>query len=130
MTDPGLVRAVALLVPSLLSVVAWLSVAPPPRRRAGVLLARAWPLAALVGLQLVNQRAGWWSYEATGGLFLAMPVDLLLGWVLLWGIAAPLLAAQIPLWMVAALAAAFDLAVMPLCAPVVRLAPHWRSGEL
>jgi protein-S-isoprenylcysteine O-methyltransferase Ste14 len=129
MTDPGLLRAAALFVPASFAIVAWFASPPPPRRRAGVLLAFVWTVMALAGLQVVNQQAHWWSYAAEGGLFLDMPVDLLLGWAALWGIVAPLAAADLSPWLVGAATAGFDVLIMPYGTPIVRLSSRWLVGE-
>ena len=58
-----------------------------------------------------------------------MPVDLWLGWALLWA-AVPLLAfPRAPLWLLAAALAWIDVVAMPASAPVVRLGSGWLLGE-
>src|SRR5271163_976374 len=65
---------------------------PGGRRLLGAcLVAMAWVLTSLLAVQLCNLRAGWWTFHAQGGLFRGMPVDLFLGWAVLWG-AIPILA--------------------------------------
>ena len=63
-----------------------------PRRSlgAGILLASVWNAVTLLALNVVATRAGWWSFHAQGGTFLSVPIDLYLGWIVLWG-AIPLL---------------------------------------
>ena len=59
-----------------------------------------------------------------------MPLDLLFGWMFLWGVVAPLAAPRASLIAVGACAAIVDVFVMPLCAPLVALGPTWLVGEL
>ena len=96
----------------------------------GTLLGMAWAFVSLVALQLLNLRAGWWQFNAQGGLFRGMPVDLLLGWTVMWG-AIPILAfRRMNVAAVVAIFAAIDLVLMPACRPVVELGNGWPAGEV
>jgi protein-S-isoprenylcysteine O-methyltransferase Ste14 len=127
--DPGVIRAAALFGPALLTMGLWHWRAPDRRLAAGALLATLWNLPALLAVHLVAAAAGWWRYEAIGGLVAGMPIDLLLGWALLWGavpvLAFPRGALLVPL---AAMTLA-DLVLMPLGAGVVFLGESWLTGE-
>jgi protein-S-isoprenylcysteine O-methyltransferase Ste14 len=125
-----LVRAAGLYLPLAATVALWLWRRPDRRRAAAALLAGAWNLPALLLLHAVALRLGWWRFDATGGLFLGIPVDLYLGWALLWGPAAALAFPALPLSAVLAIGAAFDLAIMPAARPVVVLGDSWLLGEL
>ncbi|GAA0933211.1 methyltransferase family protein [Nonomuraea longicatena] len=95
------------------------------RRIGAAVLATAWNLLALVPVNL----AGWWTFDVQGAAIAGLPVDLMLGWALLWG-ALPALAAPLaPIPLTAAALAWLDLAVMPLAHPVVRLGEDWLLGE-
>ena|SRR2546427_5730358 len=66
------------------------------RPRAGRLFPAAlvgfvWTLPSLLAIQLMNLHFGWWQFHAQDGLFREMPLDLYLGWAVLWG-ALPILA--------------------------------------
>jgi protein-S-isoprenylcysteine O-methyltransferase Ste14 len=127
--DPGLIRAVALLAPVAATAGLWWWRAPDRRLAAAVLLATVWNLPALLVLHLAALHFGWWHYDAVGGTVLGMPVDLLLGWMLLWG-AIPVLAfPHAPLLVPAAVLLLIDLALMPLAEPVVALGESWLVGE-
>ena len=80
-----LVRAAAVYVTALLTAAAVLWRRPDQRTLAGALLAFAWNLPALLMVHVAAIAAGWWSYDADGGLLLGMPVDLWLAWAVLWG---------------------------------------------
>jgi len=47
------------------------------------LLGFFWALPGLLALQLLNLYCAWWHFEAQGGVFRGMPVDLYLGWAIL-----------------------------------------------
>ena len=127
---PTLIRGAALLLPLGVTWALWQWRQPDMRLAAGVLLGVVWNVTALLAVNVVAVAAGWWMFEADGGVVLGVPVDLLVGWALLWG-AVPVLA--LPrrfVWLAVPAAVAVDLAVMPLLAPVVVLSPSWLAGEM
>ena len=128
--DPYLlVRGASLYLAAIATGIAWIWRRPSPRVAAAATLAFFWNLPALLLLSVVAPRAGWWRFDANGGLLLGVPVDLLLAWSWMWG-AVPILAfPDAPLWVVAAAAFAIDLVLMPAAAPVVRLGSTWLWGE-
>jgi len=124
------VRAGSLYVPILAAMTAGLLRRPGRRLLAGCLLSFLWAMTSLVLLQYLNAEFGWWSFSATEDVwFCGMPLELYFGWAALWGVAPQLLFRRMPLLGVAVVMACFDLAVMPRCVPVVRLAPAWLLGE-
>jgi protein-S-isoprenylcysteine O-methyltransferase Ste14 len=129
MADPLLVRAASLLIP--LGLTLGLLLRRPPSRRlaAAAFLASAWVFVSSLALNQLAAGLGWWSFEARGGTFRGVPVDLWLGWTLGWG-AVPILAGRrAPLWAIVAAIAWVDVVAMPASAPVVRLGPGWLLGE-
>lgn len=125
-----LVRALGLYLPIGVAIVMWRRRAVSRREGTGVLLAGVWNFVALIGVNRVAMSAGWWRFDATGALLFGVPLDLLFGWTVLWGVVAPLAAPRAPLVAVAASAAIVDVLVMPLCGPLVALGPAWLAGEL
>ena len=128
--SPFMIRSLALFVPLVVVCLLCLWREPEERLATAALLACAWTVPALLFLNLLAIEAGWWRFEAQGGVFMALPVDLLLGWVLLWG-ALPIFAfprLQLPLML--ALMLAVDVMFMPLMAPVLQLGQYWLAGEL
>ena len=99
-----LVRGAAIYVTALLTAAAVLWRRPDQRTLAGALLAFAWNLPALLMVHVVAIAAGWWSYDADGGVLLGMPVDLWLAWAVLWGPVPAIAMPRAPLWAIAALA--------------------------
>ena len=122
-------RAAALYLPICLALLAAKLRTQPPRQFAACLLSLLWTLPSLRALQRLNQLAQWWSYSSTGPAWRGMPLELYLGWAVLWGVVPQLAFPRLALWKCAAVVIVADLIAMPLCAPVVRLAPHWLFGE-
>ena len=124
-----LVRTASLYLAVVLSGAVWVWRRPSPRVTAGAVLAFFWNLPGLLLLNVAAGRAGWWRFDASGGLLLGIPVDLFLAWAWLWG-AVPIAAfPSAPLPLVVGSAVALDLVLMPAAAPVVRLGPYWLLGE-
>jgi protein-S-isoprenylcysteine O-methyltransferase Ste14 len=122
-------RAAALYLPITLALLAGRARKQPPRQFAACLLGLLWTLPTLLALQRINQFAHWWSYTTDGPQLCAMPVELYLGWAILWGVLPQLTFPRLSLWLVAAIMVAADLLAMPRFAPVLTLTPHWLIGE-
>ncbi|WP_248963743.1 methyltransferase family protein [Sphaerisporangium perillae] len=127
--DAGIIRAVALMGPVAVLLVAARVRRPGESRVAAAILATAWNLLVLAVVNVVALRAGWWTFHAEGGLLAGVPADLLLGWAVLWGACPALAAPRAPVPLTAALPAWLDLALMPRAEPVVVLGSHWWAGE-
>src|SRR5437588_776244 len=94
------------------------------------LLGFIWTLPSLLALQLLNLHFGWWQFPVRDGLFRSMPLDLYLGWAVLWGVVPCLAFRAAPVVVQCACFVALDLLLMPLSAPVVVLNHNWLIGEL
>jgi protein-S-isoprenylcysteine O-methyltransferase Ste14 len=128
--DPYLlVRAASIYVAAVLTALVWAWRRPMPRALAGGLLASVWNLPALLALNVLAIRFGWWRFDATGGLLLGIPVDLYLSWAWIWGAVAAWAMPLAPATAVVAAALAVDLLLMPAASPVLRLGPGWLAGE-
>ena len=66
--------------------IAWLWRRPQRNKAIAAFMACMWNAALLPVLHLVALHFGWWHFEAQGGLMLGFPVDLYLGWIVLWGV--------------------------------------------
>jgi protein-S-isoprenylcysteine O-methyltransferase Ste14 len=124
-----MIRAFGLYLPALAAAALVWQKVRTHRQIAALLAGLCWSLCSLLLVQILNQHFVWWRSHAVGGLWRDMPVDLYLGWALLWGVLPVLVLPRAPLWMVLGLFLALDLAVMPVCAPVVKLGDNWLTGE-
>jgi protein-S-isoprenylcysteine O-methyltransferase Ste14 len=124
-----IIRAFGLYLPTMAAAaLAWKKVRTH-RQIAALLAGTCWTLCSLLLLQILNQQFAWWRFHAVGGLLRGMPVDLYLGWTLLWGVLPTLVFPRANIWMVLGIFLALDLAMMPACAPVVELGSAWLIGE-
>ncbi len=96
----------------------------------GILLAFMWCFFSLILVNVLMVNWGWWSFEVKGGTFWGTPVDLILGWALLWSVLPSLKFSQNNLLYWFFILFALDLATMPLLEPVLKLSDKWVWGEL
>jgi protein-S-isoprenylcysteine O-methyltransferase Ste14 len=123
------IRFLGLYVPV---IVAFLLVFLRPQRKRtfpAALIGFVWTLPTLLAVQVLNLHFGWWRFNALGGLFLGMPVDLYIGWAVFWGILPILSLGETGLAWVSAVFLGIDLILMPACSPVVALGHRWLIGE-
>jgi protein-S-isoprenylcysteine O-methyltransferase Ste14 len=124
------VRWAVLLVP-VLACLAAARLAPPSRRERGAHLLAF--LAAFVGLGVLHELAtiaAWWRFAEVSGSWRGLPVDLWIGWALVWGPLPVALRQHVPLPMAVIGAAWVDALAMPQLTPVVELSGGWWWGEL
>jgi protein-S-isoprenylcysteine O-methyltransferase Ste14 len=129
MIAPVLIRAGALYIPIVLALIAHLLFGRRPRQFAACLLSTLWVAPTLVVLQQMNHVAGWWTYSDSIATFCGMPLELYLGWIVLWGVLPQLALSRLPIALCAGLMIMVDLIAMPLCKPVLLLGPRWLMGE-
>ena len=124
------IRALGLYLPLSAAILLALLRRPIARTFVAAMLALAWTLPSLIALQLLNLRFEWWTFHARGGLFRGMPVDMYLGWAILWGALPTLVFGELTVvWQISMLVA-LDALLMPLCSPVILLSHHWLTGEV
>src|SRR5271169_2619273 len=87
----------------------------PQRKRIfpAALMGFVWTLPSLLAVQLLNLHFRWWQFNAQGGLFRGLPVDLYLGWAVLWGILPVLTFHETRMIWVTAVFFGVDLILMP-----------------
>lgn len=129
--DTGLVRALILVLPMATTIALMMVRRPSGRVLTGMLLAVAWQLPPLLVLNALAPELGWWRFDATGGLWLGVPVELLISWAFMWGALPAMLPARVhPAW-IAAGALLLDLLVIPLARPLIDLhGARWLLGEV
>lgn len=122
-------RLGALYLPLITALILALARRRSKRRFAACLLGFLWTMPALLLLQLLNLRMHWWSFPVVEAGIRGMPLELYVGWIILWGILPTLAFSRLRLAWVAAVMAGFDLIAMPLCGAVVHLNKNWLFGE-
>jgi protein-S-isoprenylcysteine O-methyltransferase Ste14 len=124
-----LARYLCLLVP----IVALLAAALADRTRSGRAGAGLAFAAAVVGIAALHEIAaatGWYTFAPVDGAYRGMPVDLWLGWAVLWGPVPVLLRRFLPLPVALGLLLWLDVVAMPALDPLLVLGPRWLHGEV
>lgn len=96
---------------------------------AAILLSFIWCLSCLLVLNILFLKVDWWEFNVKGGTFFNVPVDLMIGWAVLWTVIPALLGPRWPPFLWVGLLLLFDILVMPLLTPAVILHPGWLWGE-
>lgn len=94
-------------------------------RIAGASLASLW---AFTGVLAIEQVQAWWSFAPAPTTAFGMPLEVSLGWMLMWG-ALPALAGG-PWWAWLLGFAWLDVLLMPALSPLLMLEDGWLLGEL
>lgn len=129
MDEISLKRNLCLLLPSSIALILLALKRPNKKVRVGAFLASLWVLASLVAFQFLVNYFDWWDFHVQGGTLFSIPVDLLFAWILLWGVIPVFtsLNLRLPIWFILMLV--FDLLLMPLCFPLLKLNQNWIIGE-
>jgi protein-S-isoprenylcysteine O-methyltransferase Ste14 len=124
-----LLRAIALYVPLAALGAIWVWRRPGHRARTGAFLATVWNVPTLLGLQVLASVFNWWQFKPGGGDLLGLPVDVYLGWLILWGALPAIALPKLPFPWLVGLALGFDLLYMPQAQPLLVLGDSWPLGE-
>ncbi|MDV8024442.1 methyltransferase [Rhodococcus sp. IEGM 1330] len=132
--DIAVLRSAVLMVPLVSVAVLWIAElwteGADVRVRGAAVLGLLWSAVSLLPINALAVRLDWWSFGTEGLAWSDVPVDVILGWALLWGAVPILLSRWVnPLPIVAVLVAA-DVLVMGSLEPLVVLTPSWWWGEL
>jgi protein-S-isoprenylcysteine O-methyltransferase Ste14 len=122
-------RATALYLPLVAALLLGLLRRHTPRLFAACLLSFLWVVPMLLILLRLNQCFAWWTFPPSSTQFHGIPIELYLGWILLWGILPQLAFPRLSLLFTAGIMACLDLVAMPLCSSCVKLGSHWLTGE-
>jgi protein-S-isoprenylcysteine O-methyltransferase Ste14 len=129
MTETAWTRAAALYLPLMAAALSGLLTARRPRQFAALLLSFLWAAVTLLAVQRLNQLEGWWTFPDAGVSLCGMPLELYLGWIVLWGLVPQIALIRLKIGWVLAIFALVDLVLMPLCRAVVQLQATWLLGE-
>lgn len=129
MTRSEFIRVAGLYFPLCAACIAGALGGRRPRTFGACLLGVLWAMPSLLLVQKLNTVFGWWTFTSGDVWFSGMPLELYLGWVIAWGVVPQIALRRAPLWLSMGCMAALDLAVMPACAPVIKLGSTWLVGE-
>jgi len=100
-----------------------------PRTFPALLLSTLWCLTTLLLLQRLNLFFGWWTFTLSGPSICGMPVELYLGWIILWALIPQLVFPMLDLPEVLAIMVIVDIFLTPLHPDVHYRHQAWWVGE-
>lgn len=124
--DVTALRSAAVLVPAALAAALWLAA---PAGRVAAALASMWNAVWLSAVNAVAVAAGWWTFGTEGMMWAGVPVDVVLGWSVLWGAVPVLLMEWVNPVVTVGVLMAGDALAMGALAPLVVLRSDWWWGE-
>ena len=128
--DAAWIRLICLFLPALILLDLWLWKLPDKREMGAACLSFLWTLPSLLLLHIVALHFSFWEFPSEKALLLGIPIDLYIGWGLLWG-PIPLLAfRQLSVLSIFLIMLIVDLLFMPLLEPVLILNQYWLIGEI
>jgi protein-S-isoprenylcysteine O-methyltransferase Ste14/predicted DCC family thiol-disulfide oxidoreductase YuxK len=105
---------------------------PNKKSATGLLYATTWIAALLPWCDLAAVHWGFWSYQVNDFRIGKMPLTAYFGWVIAWGLLAPLLSevcGKKP-WLAIVALVILDLRTMPEMFPVLHLSQQWWVAEI
>ena len=123
------IRVAVLYLPLAAAMLAGLLRRRRQRMFAACLLSLLWTLPALLILERINLILNWWSFQPSEPALLGVPLELFLGWAVLWGVFPQLAFRELDLPEVIVLMGTADLWLMPLCTPLINPRGNWLLGE-
>ena len=124
------IRVICLFLPALILLDIWLWKLPRRREAIGAGLSFLWTLPSLLIVNVIAVYFELWEFSSDQVVFLGIPIELFIGWSILWG-PIPLIAfPYLPLTLVLAIMFVIDLLFMPLISPVLVLGKYWIVGEV
>lgn len=128
--DAALARAIILIFPVVgLGVAVWIK---PPSffQLVGIMLGILWNIPIILLLNILAQTQGWWHFAPSYNSFYGVPIELILGWSILWGGLFPFVFDGIPHILPLLLALFLDLLLMPQLPMLFTLGEQWLIGEI
>lgn len=96
---------------------------------AAVILGLAWNAWSLLAVNLIAVEVGWWTFHRDAPVFMGVAVEPWLGWIVLWGVVAPLVAPDRPAIVTVTGVLWLDLLAMRALHPLIVLGDGWLPGE-
>lgn len=129
MSQTEIIRLCAIYLPLTLCLIAGIWLRSQRKCLAAFLLSALWTVPTLLVVARMNAIAQWWSFSDADASLAGMPIELYLGWILLWGALPQLISRRVSVLPMTFLFIALDLVAMPFCQPVVQLHSRWLVGE-
>ncbi len=128
--DPGLLKSAILLLPVVATGIAFIIHRPDYFQRVGLMLGLLLNIPWLFLLNVLAVHMEWWIYLDSANVWLGVPVEIVLGWSVFWGVFLPWVLRRCPIPFIIAIAALLDLWLMPQLTGLFVLGEQWIAGEV
>lgn len=128
--DPVLLKSAILLLPFVATGIALTVNRPNYFQRVGLLLALLLNVPYLFLLNILAKQTGWWVYLETANEWHSTPIEIVLGWSILWGVFLPWVFRSVNVLFTITIALIIDLWLMPELSGLFILGEFWLIGEL
>lgn len=128
--DPVLLKSVILLLPMVATGIAFIIKQPDYFQRVGLLLALLFNIPYLFLLNALAAKAGWWIYQESSNNWRGIPIEVILGWSVFWGVFLPWMFRSVNITFTVLAGLAIDLWFMPHMSSLFTLSDSWLIGEL
>lgn len=124
-----MLKALILLLP-VASLIFLLALKLPKFNQAvAILLGVLWNIPYLILGNILAIKMGWWTYAQSSHHFYTIPIELLIGWAVLWGALLPYALQKLHWIFPIAFALLIDLYLMPELKTLFSLGENWLIGE-
>jgi len=127
--SPEIIKAIILLNPMLALLAAFVYKKPSSKQMVGMLLGVLWNVPYLILLNVSAEYFGWWNYAPSENSFYNIPIELLVGWCVLWGAFIPYCFEKANLLIPILIVLVIDLYFMPEISSIFKLGDSWLIGE-
>ena len=128
--DADFQKSALVLGPALITFFSLLIIRPSKKIMISLFLGFLWNIALLFPCNMLAIDQEWWSFKEDKNNLLGIPIDILIGWAVFWGVLPYLFFKGKLLWLVLPLVIFIDLVAMPKSAPFIQLGENWLYGEM
>jgi len=125
-----LLRTLVLMLPAFAVALSIMIFKPTFFESVGMMLAVLLNIPYLFLLNILAEYVGWWQFQPSTTSYYNIPVEIVLGWSVLWGAFLPYAFRSMFCLAPVGMAFILDIWLMPAMTSVVTLSPYWLVGEL
>ena len=128
--DPVLLKSLILLLPLVATGIAFMIGRPGYYQSVGLMLGFLLNIPYLFLVNILAEHMGWWVYQESSNAWYGIPVEIILGWSIFWGVFLPWVFRFVPVYLSVGMAMFFDLLLMPQMTGLFTLGGAWLVGEV
>ncbi len=95
----------------------------------GLMLGLLLSIPYILLMNFLAEYMGWWSYPSSENSYTNIPLEIIIGWSIFWGVFLPYVFSSLNIIFPIAVALMIDIFCMPLLEPIFSLGENWLVGE-